>query len=166
MSAVLVTGGTGFLGQNVVAALSRRGIVPRVLARGTYEPLLDEQVELVRGDVVSDGPGMMPLARALAGCEEVYHLAGLVSREPAAASAMMRVHVEGTVRLLEAAKAAGVRRVVVASTSGTVAVARHPEPVPTEESGYATEIVSNWGYYLSKIYQEKTALDLGAKLGI
>src|SRR6185295_13570483 len=113
VSAVLVTGGTGFLGQSVVASLAARGVEPRVLVRGTYEPLLDEKVELVRGDVVEDGPqvgsGMIPLARALEGVTEVYHLAGLVSRDPDATAAMMRVHVEGTKRLLHEAKKAGVR---------------------------------------------------------
>ena len=165
---VLVTGGTGFLGQHVVAALGVRGVRPRVLVRGTYEAFVDEEVdvELVRGDVVLDADGATPLGEALAGCEEVYHLAGFVSRDAGSAGAMMRVHVDGTKRLLEAAAAAGVRRVVVASSSGTVAVSRTPEPIPTEESGYSTEIVAGWPYYTSKIYQEKVALDLGARLGL
>lgn len=166
MSAVLVTGGTGFLGQHVVAKLSRGGVVPRVLVRGTYEPMLDEEVELVRGDVVEDPPGATSLQEAMRGVSEVYHLAGLVSRDEESASAMMRVHVDGTKRVLRAAKEAGVRRVVVASSSGTVAVSRAAAPVPTEESGYAEEIVAGWPYYLSKIYQERVAFELAGKLGI
>jgi dihydroflavonol-4-reductase len=77
----------------------------------------------------------------------------------------MRLHVDGTRRLLERAAAAGVRRVVVASTSGTVAVSRDAA-VLDEGAGYATETVAGWPYYASKIYQEKLAFDLGAKLGI
>ena len=156
----LVTGGTGFLGEHVVAELSRRGERVRALVRGTYEAL-GGGVEIVRGDLLSDD-----LAPAFDGCERVYHLAGLVSRDAAAGQAMMRVHVDGTRRVLEAAQAAGVGRVVVASSSGTHAVSRSATPILDEEAPWATEIVSAWPYYLSKIYQEKMALELGARLGV
>ena len=78
---------------------------------------------------------------------------------------MMRVHSDGTRRALEAAKAAGVRRVVLASTSGTIAVSKEPV-VLDERAPYPTDVVGGWPYYLSKIYQEKLALDLGATLGL
>ena len=42
-----------------------------------------------------------------------------------------------------------------------VAVSRAPVPIPDEEAPYATELVGGWPYYLSKIYQEKLAFDLG-----
>jgi dihydroflavonol-4-reductase len=78
---------------------------------------------------------------------------------------MMRLHVDGSRALMHAAKTAGVRRVVVASTSGTIAVAR--DDAPRDESApYATEVVSGWPYYLSKIYQEKLCLELGKQLGL
>lgn len=169
---ILVTGGSGFLGHHLVRDLVIRGERPRVLVRGTHEPQLPggaagpQAVELLRGDVVEDAPDQVPLLRALEGIEQVYHLAGLVSRDAGNTAAMMRVHVEGTKRLLSLARQAGVKRVVVASSSGTVAVSRTPTPIANEESGYATEIVSGWPYYLSKIYQEKVAFELGEKLGI
>src|SRR5205085_8074259 len=140
------------------------------LVRGTYEPQLDRPlvssdaagaphaIELVRGDVVEDGPGMTTLAAALDGIEEVYHLAGLVSRDPDSTAAMMRVHVEGTKRLLHEAKKAGVRRVVVASSSGTVAVSRTPEPIRDEQRGYAAESASGWPYSLPTSCPETGAL--------
>lgn len=165
--ATLVTGGTGFLGEHVVQTLVARGAQDlRVLVRGTYEALGDGTAKILRGDVVQDRPGDTPLAEALEGCAEVYHLAGIVSRDPAAGQSMMRVHVDGTRRLLEAAKAAGVRRVVIASSSGTHAVSQSSEPILDEEAPYATEVVSNWPYYLSKIYQEKLSLDRAASLGL
>jgi dihydroflavonol-4-reductase len=167
MSATLVTGGTGFLGEHLVRRLVERGAKDlRVLVRGTYEPLALDGVSYLSGSVVAERADDPPLTRQLEGCETIYHCAGTVSRDPSASAAMMRVHVQGTRRLLEAAKAAGVKRVVVASSSGTVAVSRTAEPILDEEAGYATEIVANWPYYLSKIYQEKLALDLGATLGI
>jgi dihydroflavonol-4-reductase len=154
MSWTLVTGGTGFLGSHVVRQLVARGERVRVLARGSSEPL-PEGAEKIAGDVVRDLPGGVPLQKALEGCERVYHLAGFVSRDPDEGQRMMRVHIDGTRRLLDAA--AG-RRVVVASTSGTIAVSREPAPIADESAPYATEVVSNWAYYLSKIYQEKLAL--------
>ncbi|HUH03203.1 MAG TPA: NAD-dependent epimerase/dehydratase family protein [Kofleriaceae bacterium] len=163
---VLVTGGTGFLGEHVVRELlARGGFQVRVLAR-SHAPVFDglgqePELQVVRGDVL-EGP---ELEQALAGCEAVFHLAGLVSRDPDDGQRMMRIHVDGTRRLLELAAAAKVTRVVVASTSGTVAVSAADE-VLDESAGYATEIVAGWPYYASKIYQEKLAFELGEKLGL
>lgn len=158
---ILVTGGTGFLGEQVVAQLIERGHAVRVLAR-TRSPILDAMdVEMVRGDVV-EGDG---LAAALSGCGAVFHLAGLVSRDPDDGRRMMRVHIDGTRRVLQEMHAAGVRRMILASTSGTVAVSRYEE-ILDEEAGYATEVVAGWPYYASKIYQEKLAFALGTEFGI
>ena len=158
---ILVTGGTGFLGEHVVQCLLDRGHDVRVMAR-SRSPVLDRlDVEVVSGDVLAGDE----LGAAMSGCDAVLHLAGLVSRDPDDGQRMMRVHVDGTRRVLEAMRAAGVGRVVVASTSGTVAVSRHEE-ILDEEAGYATEVVAGWPYYASKIYQEKLAFALGAELGI
>ena len=78
----------------------------------------------------------------------------------------MRLHVDGTRRLLTAAAQAGARRVVLLSTSGTLAVSREPEPIPDERAPYTLELCAGWPYYLSKIYQEKLALELAPKLGL
>ena len=152
---VLVTGGSGFLGRWVVEELLSSGHRVRVLARGKSPGL----------DVARDLDGTPPLAQAFIGASALFHLAGFVSRDPGDGQRMMRVHIDGTRRVLEAAAAAGVRRVVLASTSGTIAVSRKAE-VLDERAPYPTEIVSGWPYYLSKIYQEKLALDLGATLGL
>jgi dihydroflavonol-4-reductase len=120
---------------------------------------------VVVADVARELEGATPLAEAFAGCDALLHLAGFVSRNPDDGQRMMRVHVDGTRRTLTAAHAAGIRRVVLASTSGTIAVSR--EPIALDETApYPTEIVSGWPYYLSKIYQEKLALDLAATLGL
>lgn len=160
MRRVLVTGASGFLGEHVVAELIHRGFGVRALAR-TRAPGLEELgAEVVRADVATDD-----LAAALAGVEAVFHLAGVVSRDRDDAHRMMRTHVDGTRRVMEAMKAAGVKRLVLASTSGTVAVSDRDE-VLDEDAGYAEEIVAGWPYYVSKIYQERLAFRLGAELGI
>jgi len=184
---ILVTGGTGFLGEHLLRALQGCGQPVRVLCREPTPELAELGVSVYQGDLV--GPlsrtelaakGATPesvqaygaaaqddaLCAALDGVREVYHLAGLVSRDPERAQPMMQLHVDGTRRLLHAAKAAGVRRVLLASTSGTIAISRDPEPIPDESFPYPVELCGNWPYYLSKIYQEKLALDLAPKLGL
>lgn len=168
MTRVLVTGGTGFLGEHVVTGLLARGEHEvRVLAR-SRSPVVDElgaragtALTMLRGDIL----GGDELAQAVDGCAAVFHLAGLVSRDPDDGQRMMRIHVDGTRRVLESAARAGVERVVVASTSGTVAVSAYPD-VLDERAGYATELVAGWPYYASKIFQEKLAFELGRELGI
>jgi dihydroflavonol-4-reductase len=145
---ILVTGATGFLGRHVVAALAGRPV--RALVR---QPTSSLPVEQVVGDVLDPAS----LAEAARGAEVVVHLAGLVSRDPDDAGALMRLHVDGTRNVLAAAHDA--ERVIVASSSGTTAVSREPEPIPTEERPHAIELVRGWPYYLSKIYQEQVAME-------
>lgn len=184
---VLVTGGTGFLGEHLVRALRGAGQAVRVLCREPTPELAELGASVYQGDLISgvsraaaspppppaDAPEWATadasedaLAAALSGVREVYHLAGMVSRDPERAQQMMQVHVDGTRRLLHAAKAAGVRRVLLASTSGTIALSREPEPIPDETWPYPVDLCGSWPYYLSKIYQEKLALDLAPKLGL
>jgi dihydroflavonol-4-reductase len=72
---------------------------------------------------------------------------------------MYKVHVEGTRLLCDAAKAADVKSIVLASTSGTIAVTEDGEMLPDESYPPPLEIVSRWPYYASKLYQEMAALE-------
>ncbi|MBS1120644.1 MAG: NAD-dependent epimerase/dehydratase [Deltaproteobacteria bacterium] len=161
MTSVLVTGATGFLGEHLCRVLVEQGHTVRGLARSRSGVLAELGVEHVRGDVL-DGP---ELDRALVGMTAVFHLAGAVSRDPDDAQRMMRLHVDGTRRVLERMAAAGIRRMVLASTSGTIAVSKDEE-ILDESAPYAEAIVAGWPYYASKIYQERLAFEHGARLGI
>ena len=156
---VLVTGATGFLGKALVPKLAAAGHRIRMLGRSTPGPELLAHGELVQGDL-SD---RAVVKRALAGVDVLYHLAGLVSFDPKDGPAMYRLHVAGTRGLLEEVRSrGGLRRMVLASTSGTTAVSR-TERTATEEDLPPLEVVGRWPYYLSKIYEEKLVLEHAAR---
>jgi dihydroflavonol-4-reductase len=152
----LVTGGTGFLGSHLVRLLVEEGVKPlRVLSTSAPAWLEESGVEAFEGSILSPED----VRRAVVGAAEVYHLAGRVSRESEDAHVMYKLHVEGTRVLCEAAKEAGVKSIVMASTSGTIAVTDDGDVVPDEEWPTPLDIVSRWPYYASKLYQERVALE-------
>src|SRR5690606_23693563 len=81
------------------------------------------------------------------------------SRDPADAEALQRLHVDGTREALAGLRQAGVRRVVLTSTSGTLAVSREPARIDDERSGDPLEFIASWPYYRTKYYAEKLALE-------
>ena len=158
---ILVTGGTGFLGSALLPILCSAGHKVRVLARGNADGALAVGAEVARGSLEDEAV----LKGALAGVEAVYHLAGQVSFDTTDPVALYHLHVQCTRVLLEAAGSAGVKRVLLASSSGTVGISRE-EKTHDERDLYPIQVVSGWPYYLSKIYQEKTALRFGHDTGI
>ena len=108
---VLLTGGTGFLGGRVAETLGAAGHRVALLARRP-EAAPQGDFEVLRGDI-EDGTS---LAAAVAGREAVVHCAALVKRWVRDRSQFDRVNVEGLDRLLDAAWAAGVRKVVYCSS--------------------------------------------------
>ncbi|HMI29727.1 MAG TPA: NAD-dependent epimerase/dehydratase family protein [Gaiellaceae bacterium] len=135
---VLVTGGAGFIGSNLVEALVDRGDDVRVLdnfstgSRGNLEGL---EVDVVEGELRS----YERVHAAVRGVELVYHLGALGSvprsvQDPLTSSA---VNVEGTLNVLLAARDEGVRRVVFSSSTSVYGSSRD---LPTVESAPADPI--------------------------
>lgn len=155
----LITGATGFLGSHLLPLLEGRRAV-RVLTRAATPALSAAGVEIVEGSLLDRST----LARSLRGVRQVYHAAGLVSHVAASESEMYRVHVEGTRMLFEEARKAEVSRILLVSSSGTIAVTRE-EATSDEGAPYRTDTVRRWPYYLSKIFQEKIALQMAAEGG-
>jgi nucleoside-diphosphate-sugar epimerase len=116
----LVTGGAGFIGGHLVARLVSDGWKVRVLddfSTGKPDNLAESigQVEVLRGDVREPAD----LARAVEGVEVVFHEAAVPSVPRSISDPWLThsVNVDGTLRVLEAARHAGVRRVVYAASS-------------------------------------------------
>ena len=156
MTLVTVTGATGFIGRHAVDALLAAGYRVRALCRSPEPALVAAGAEVVRGDVLDKDS----VTAAVDGATFVVHGAGLVSRNPADASTMLRLHTIGTRNVVGAAVDAGVQRVIHLSTSGTVAVGTDPDMVYREDDAPPFEQLARFPYYLSKWLAERAAADL------
>ena len=156
MKTILITGATGFLGKHLVEQLKSdsEAVRLRLLCRGLSPWERDSSMEVVHGDIVR----REDVEHAAEGVSEIYHLAGVVSRDARDQERLYETHIEGTRNVCEAALKHKVEKVVAVSSSGTMAVSKTPV-VYDETSGYKNEVVGEWPYYLSKIFAEKLALD-------
>lgn len=126
MAAVLVTGGTGFVGSRLVRRLLARGERVRCLVRKTSSlgNLEGLPVEQITGNLQDSAS----LAEAVRGCRTVYHVAAdyrLWSRDP---QELYRNNVNGTRNLLEAAERAGCERIVYCSSVGALGIPKDGTP--------------------------------------
>ena len=145
---VLVTGGAGFIGSNLVDALVERGdevVVLDDVSTGFRENI-HPAATLVEADIADHAA----VSRAVEGCEVVFHQAAhrAVFRSVEHPIATDRANVGGTLTVLQAAREAGVRRVVAASSSSVYGGA---EIVPTPESA---PLVPRSPYAVSKLAGE------------
>ncbi len=154
---IVLSGATGFLGRHAarellaaghsLCCLSRGGGLPHGLPEGAA-------VEAASADVLDEAA----LTAALDGCDVFVHAAGLVSHSLADAHKTTAVHLRGTEVAMRAARAAGVRRVVYLSTSGTIAVGTDPDVIFDESAEPPLPIIDRWPYYRSKLFGEQVAL--------
>jgi len=137
MARYLITGGAGFIGANLAHALVAQGETVRILddfSTGRLQNLsgIEDQVEILRGDIRDPAT----VARAVAGVEVILHQAALNSNPRSIQEPLLTsdVNVGGTLTLLQAARTAGTRRFVYASSSsvyGEVAGLPKTEDMPT-----------------------------------
>jgi UDP-glucose 4-epimerase len=160
MTSVLVTGGAGFIGSNLVRALLERGDDVRVLDnfstgnRANLEPL---GVEIVEGELRS----YERVHAAVRGVEVVFHLGALGSvprsvQDPLTSNA---VNVEGTLNVLLAARDEGIRRVVYSSSSsvygasGELPRTEAMPPDPISPYGVAKLAAERYCVSFSRVYE-------------
>jgi dihydroflavonol-4-reductase len=148
---VFVTGGTGLLGNNLVRALRARGHEVRALVRSRQKAdalLAGTGAEIVVGDMRDVGG----FAGALDGVEAVAHTAAYFREYYAPgdhASSLEDINIKGTLALLAAADARGVRRFVQTSSSGTIGQPRDGSDAD-EDSPASAEQLANL-YFKSKV---------------
>ncbi len=155
----LVTGATGFVGSAVARALAAHGHALRLLVRpGADTRNLDGlAAERVIGDL-TDPPS---LARAVAGCRHVVHVAADYRIWVPDPAAMRRVNVAGTLALLHAARAAGVARLVYCSS--VAALGLTPDGTPADETTPVGHVIGH--YKQSKHEAEQAVLRFIAETG-
>lgn len=161
----LVTGGAGFIGSHLAEALLARGeevVVLDNLSTGREENLRllpgREKIEFHQIDI-SDHRAAAPL---FAGVDRVFHIAALADIVPSIQQpfAYHRSNVDGTISVLEAARAAGVKRFVYAASSSCYGI---PDLYPTPETAPARP---QYPYALTKYVGEQYVLHWGQVYGL
>ncbi|HZP39817.1 MAG TPA: complex I NDUFA9 subunit family protein [Methylomirabilota bacterium] len=119
---VFVTGGTGFVGRQVIRALLAHGFLVRCLVRPGSERALKgfASIDRVPGDIMAP-EGLTP---SVEGCAAVVHLVGIIRERAARGVTFERLHLDATRNVLEVARKAGVPRYLHMSALGTRPAAR------------------------------------------
>jgi dihydroflavonol-4-reductase len=153
----LVTGATGFLGRHLASLLAERVEDLRAVVReGTDDAVLRRLgIEVIRGDVLDQAA----LRRAAAGCERVFHLAGMISYEQSAREQLLAVNVQGVRNVLDAAEPEA--RIVYVSTVAAIGPADSPER-PVDETHVYPPRADRYVYPETKRLGERLALDAAA----
>lgn len=151
--AVLITGGTGFLGAYIIKNLVERGHAVRAIRRSSTLPFFIDKnvwnkVEWIEGDVLD----VVSLAEAMQGIDAVVHSAAVVSFTKERRKEMYAVNIEGTANVVNAAIEAGVRRLLHVSSVAALGRTANASTV-TEEKKWE-ESSNNTHYAITKHHAE------------
>jgi UDP-glucose 4-epimerase len=149
----LVLGGRGFIGSHLIDALLRQGNKVRCFERPHIQPLSSDHIgnpnfALFEGDFTSEAD----VKGALAGCDICFHLVSTTLPKSSNVDPVFDVesNLSGTVRMLENAVRLGVKKVVFASSGGTVYGVPNQIPIPET---HPTDPVCSYG--ITKLAIEK-----------
>jgi dihydroflavonol-4-reductase len=166
---VLVTGGTGFVGGWTIVELLRRGYAVRTTVRSLAKEAglrrnLGAQIEAgdrltVLAADLSDDAGW---AAAVAGCDDVLHIASPMGRHDGDDASMIAAARDGALRVLRAAVAAGVRRVVMTSSTAACTPAKPVARAVDETDWTDADQPDLAAYRRSKVLAEKAAWEFMA----
>lgn len=163
---VLVTGGTGFLGVNIILELLKKGFTVRTTLRtlSRKNEILEaltaggistfDQLSFYEADLLSDNGW----DEAAQGCDYVLHVASpFVAEQPKDENELIIPAKEGTLRALKAAKKAGVKRVVLTSSFAAIGYSIDPRNHVFTELDWTDENAPVQAYIKSKTIAEKAA---------
>lgn len=175
MGTVLVTGGSGFIGSHCIVQLlaaghrvrttvrsrGREAAVRAMLQQGGAEP--GERLSFVEADLERDAGW----PQAVAGCDYVLHVASPFPPDlPKHEDELIVPAREGALRVLRAARDAGVRRVVLTSSFAAVGYGHPPQPAPFDETSWTDlDGAGVLPYIKSKTLAERSAWDFIAREG-
>jgi len=154
MKRVLVTGGCGFIGSNLVPLLKREHYEVRILdnlIRGSLELVKGTDVEIINGDIRDTGI----LEQAVANVDAVVHLAAYGSVVESVDDPLTNfdINARGTLLLLEAARKANVKKFLFASTGGALIGDATPpvneDSTPRPKSPYGASKLAGEAYCYS-----------------
>jgi dihydroflavonol-4-reductase len=157
-----VTGGSGFIGANLIHELNARGHKVKALLRPNSDRrgLIGADYEVVEGDVLD----LASLKRGLAGCDWCFHVAASYHLWLPDYAPMYAANVEGTRNILQTAADAGCSRIVYTSTVGCIGLPPTSGPAtPTDETAQSSEALMTNHYKRSKWQAEQVALELARK---
>ncbi|HUS34469.1 MAG TPA: hopanoid-associated sugar epimerase [Verrucomicrobiae bacterium] len=158
-----VTGGSGFIGANLIHELAARGHRVKALLRPNSDRrgLAGADFEVVEGDVLDTSS----LERGLKGCDWCFHVAASYHLWLRDYAPMYAANVEGTRNVLSAAAAAGCSRIVYTSTVGCIGLptSYNGFVTPTDETASCSEAQMTNHYKRSKWQAEQVALELAKK---
>ena len=176
MARVLVTGGSGFIGsycilqlleaghevRTTVRSLAREGDVRAMLAKGGWTGAAD-RLTFAAADLEQDAGW----SEAVAGCDYVLHVASpFPAAVPKDENELIRPAREGALRLLRAARDAGVKRVVLTSSFAAIGYGHPEQAAPfTEEDWTVVDAPDTGAYAKSKTLAERAAWDFVAAEG-
>ena len=147
-----VTGGTGFVGANLIRLLLKQGYRVRALVRenSCLDNLKSLDIEIVRGDLNRD------LTQQIKGCQVLFHVAAQYSLWQKDRDSLYRNNVLGTRNILNCARQAGVERVVYTSSVAAIGVRKDGTPADESYQSPVDELIGD--YKKSKYYAEREAV--------
>ena len=150
----LVTGATGFVGSHIVRALNEAGHQARALHRSSSR--MDALAGLEYDSALGDVTDLDALRVASHGCDWVFHVAAVADYWRADKTHMLDVNVEGTRRVLQAARENGVKRVIFTSSAAAVGFIKDR---PANEADAFNQPPDRFPYGYSKALAEAIALE-------
>lgn len=157
---ILVTGGTGLVGSQLIYDLLQAGKRVRAMRRQNSSMLILRRIFFTRPELLDDIEWMegdvtdpYSVREALEGVSEVYHSAGMISFQPSDFREMMRINSQGTANMVNLSLETGVKR--FCHISSIAALGRLEENKPITESSVWKTSRTNSNYAISKYSAER-----------